>query len=396
MKKVFLFLLLGALMPVQMRAQTNPKPGFIITNHGDTIRGNIDFRTNERMAKLCEFWANGANEGKTYKPGDIEAFRFDDGGKFFVTRRLNVTGEPELYFAEFMVQGMMNLYCIAYDSKEYFFFEREDGEMALLTNRLSVRDAKDEMENLQEKREQYGKVKLLLKDSWKAVEDMNQQELTRKNLVDIVRDYHHDVCTDGSTCMVYEYKEKSDKPVLHIKAFAGYAYYFQEKTENQKLEGENYPGSALEMGLGLELEFKRIVKGLSVELGVAYSPKTKSEHDVMVLGGREPSHTIYEMGRLIGTFGVVKSFGNGKWLPLVRGGGFYVSNFGNRETRYYMSKTMIDVEWDNTSHFGVYLGGGVQTALGKHYARLHADLYKSIGRSDSNMMKLGITAEFAL
>ena len=102
------------------------------------------------------------------------------------------------------------------------------------------------------------------------------------------------------------------------------------------------------------------------------------------------------MGRLIGTLGGVKCFGNGKWLPLVRGGGFYVSNFGNRETRYYMSKTMIDVEWDNSRHFGVYLGGGVQTAIGKHYARLHADLYKAIGKSDSNMMKCGVTAEFVL
>ena len=49
MKKVFLFMLLGAVMPLQIRAQVNPKPGIIITNHGDTIRGNIDFRTNERM-----------------------------------------------------------------------------------------------------------------------------------------------------------------------------------------------------------------------------------------------------------------------------------------------------------------------------------------------------------
>ena len=47
MKKIFFFLLLGTMMSLQMRAQVNPKPGFIITNHGDTIRGNIDFRTNE-------------------------------------------------------------------------------------------------------------------------------------------------------------------------------------------------------------------------------------------------------------------------------------------------------------------------------------------------------------
>ena len=86
-------------------AQTNPKPGYVIKNNGDTIRGNIDFRTNEKLSKQCVFWADGESGGMTYKPGDIEGFRFDNGGKYFVTRRLNVTGEPELYFAEFMVQG---------------------------------------------------------------------------------------------------------------------------------------------------------------------------------------------------------------------------------------------------------------------------------------------------
>ena len=150
---------------------------------------------------------------------------------------------------------------------------------------------------------------------------MNQKDLTRRKLVDVVRDYYNDVCTDGSTCMVYEYKEKADKTVL--------------------------------------------------------------------------SHTIYEMGRWVVSLGGVKCFGNGKWLPLVRGGGFYVSNFGNKETRFYLDKKMIDVLWENTSHFGGYLGAGVQMALGKHYARLHADLYRSIGKSDSEM-KWGITAEFAL
>ena len=55
MKKIFFFLLLGTMMSLQMRAQVNPKPGFIITNHGDTIRGNIDFRTNERLSRQCEF-----------------------------------------------------------------------------------------------------------------------------------------------------------------------------------------------------------------------------------------------------------------------------------------------------------------------------------------------------
>ena len=119
MKKINLFgrlafsiVLFTFFAPVTM-AQTNPKPGYIITNDGDTIRGILDFRTNEKLSKQCEFWANGGSESKTYKPGDIEGFRFDNNGKYFVTRRLNVSGTPQLYFAEFMVQGKMNLYCVA-------------------------------------------------------------------------------------------------------------------------------------------------------------------------------------------------------------------------------------------------------------------------------------------
>ncbi|MBQ3772429.1 MAG: hypothetical protein II834_10920, partial [Bacteroidaceae bacterium] len=120
MKKIILFALFAVSATMAM-AQVNPKSGVIITNSGDTIRGTIDFRTNEKLSKECEFWAEGKTEGKTYKPGDIEGFRFDDNGKYFVTRKLNVDGKPRLYFAEFMVKGMMNLYCVVESSDEHFF-----------------------------------------------------------------------------------------------------------------------------------------------------------------------------------------------------------------------------------------------------------------------------------
>ena len=97
------------------------------------------------------------------------------------------------------------------------------------------------------------------------------------------------------------------------------------------------------------------------------------------------------------SLGVVKRLGKGKMIPLVRGGGFYVFHFGNHETRYYLSKKIVDETWNNTAHFGVYLGAGVQMAVGKHYARLHGDWYKSMESSDKgNMTKWGLTAEFAL
>ena len=372
--------ILLAISAIVTMAQTNPKPGYVIKNNGDTIRGNVDFRTNEKLSKQCVFWADGESGGMTYKPGDIEGFRFDNGGKYFVTRRLNVTGEPELYFAEFMVQGMMNLYCVAYNRDEYYFFERKDGEMAQLTNRafLTTSSLKDEEEKLQEKKEQYGKVKFLLKDSWKAASEMTEKDLSRKQLVKVVRDYHNDVCTDGSSCVVYEYNEKSDMSKTHVKAFTGFAYYSTERTVKYNLPVESYYGGAFEIGLGVETEIERVMRGGSVELGIAYSPKTSFEHDVMVRGGHEPSHTVYERSRATAAIGVVKRFDKGTIHPLVRGGGYYVLHWGNKESRFYQSKQIVDLEWENTAFFGVYLGGGIQMPVGKHYARLHADFYKSI------------------
>ena len=393
MKKIILFALFAVSATMAM-AQINPKSGIIITNSGDTIRGVIDFRTNEKLSKECEFWPEGKTEGKTYKPGDIEGFRFDDNGKYFVTRKLNVDGKPRLYFAEFMVKGMMNLYCVVESSDEHFFFEREDGEMAKLTSRAfhSTSTLQEVQDKMLEKKEQYGKVKYLLRDSWTAIEDMNKPEVSRKQLVNVVRDYHKDVCTDGSTCMVYEYDEKSDKEKYYFKFFTGFAYY-SKKSCLEYLPSKSYTGCAFDFGIGVELNIGRRLKGGSLELGLAYSPKNRAERNIEFFGGQRRYRMEYEYkGRFVLSLGLVKPFGKGKIIPLVRGGGICVVDMGERETAYTGSHVYETAYLGNTSYYGVYLGGGAQMAVGKHFARLHADLYADA----HTMTKWGITAEFGL
>ena len=387
-------------------AQTNPKSGYVITNTGDTIRGIIDFRSNEKLSKQCDFYANDGTASKTYKPGDIEGFRFDNNGKFFVTRRLNVTGTPELYFAEFMVHGKMNLYCITHNSDEFYFFEREDGEMAELTKRLSGNSGvgifaiQEEKDILQEKREQFGKVKSLLQKSWKAVEGMDDKDMSRKKLINVVRDYHNDVCTDGGMCMVYEYDEKSDKQKLHFKVLAGFASFLTEETLEQQYPGENYPCSAFEIGIGGEVELERIMKGFSAEFGLIYAPKYKSEQEFTSVDVR-PLGTIsstIEKSILTISLGVLKRWGTGRIQPLIRAGFFAVMDFGVKETdmvssQYALPRSIPPYDLGSYSnHVGAYLGAGVQMPIGKQFVRLHGDLYKSIGMAD--MTKLGVTAEF--
>jgi hypothetical protein len=403
MKKSIISFLLAIVATATM-AQTNPKPGYVITNTGDTIRGVIDFRTNEKLSKQCEFWANGEKEVKVYQPGDIEGFRFDNNGKYFVARRLNVTGTPELYFAEFMVQGKMNLYCVTYKTDEYYFFEREDGEMAELTNRYTsymsidaaVQGTKD---IVKEKKRQYGKVKMLLQQSKSAVADMDDNNMTRKKLVNVVRDYHNEVCTDGSSCMVYEYNEKTDRVKTHLKAFAGFAYYSTEMTDMQSDQDMNFPGSTYEIGVGVEIDLERVMKDFSVEFGLGLTPKYKSTCEEE--GVDKTYSYTYEKSILTFAVGGVKRFGNGKIRPIVRAGGFAVAHLSAQETWGYKSKygstSSAPNTWGTSTHFGVYVGGGVQIPVGKHFARVHADLYKSLEpTSMGQMTKWALTAEFAL
>lgn len=401
MRKIILFAIFAISAAIAM-AQTNPKPGYVITNNGDTIKGIIDFRTNEKLSRQCDFWANGGAIKTTYKPGDIEGFRFENNGKYFVTRRLNVTGESELYFAEFMVHGKMNLYCITHNSDEFYFFEREDGEMAELTNRVAnyqgdakvaLQQAKDDV---QEKREQYGKVKSLLQKSWKAVEGIDDNNMSRKKLINVVRDYHNDVCTDGGKCMVYEYNEKTDKINAHFKVFTDYAYHSMERTDYQTYD-ENYSGVAFEIGLGIEFDLERVSSGFSLETSLALVPKYESSKDITDQYGTVT--LTLEKKMLIVSLGGVKRFGKGCVQPLVRGGAFYVHDFGSRENiELYEPSTYTKYPYDsyylgsNPAYFGVYLGAGAQLTLGNHYVRLHGDWYHSMVMGD--MTKWGVTAEF--
>ncbi|MBQ3875335.1 MAG: hypothetical protein II728_08125, partial [Bacteroidaceae bacterium] len=304
-------------------------------------------------------------------------------------------------------------------------------EMVKLTNiphSSCLSTFQEEEDFMRIKKEQYGKVRYLLKDSKTAIEDIKQKNLlktnlSRKGLVDVVRDYHNDVCTDGSTCMVYEYDEKSDKSKFRFKVFAGFAYYSKERPElmtfsqnrnYEILKSVSYSGSSFEFGIGIEKGIERFMKNGSIELCLAYSPKCSFERKDVAFDGKRHYDAKYESdARMALSLGLVKPYGKGKILPLVRGGVMFepTVNSGKENLLYADSKSYVS--YDNAgpnevgiffgekmnsdpkivpAGLGVYLGAGAQMAVGKHFVRMHADLYADL----HTMMKWGITAEFVL
>jgi hypothetical protein len=107
-------------------------------------------------------------------------------------------------------------------------------------------------------------------------------------------------------------------------------------------------------------------------------------------------HLEFEKSILTVFLGVAKRFGNGKIQPIIRGGGFVMLSFGAEETiQRYNNAPSVTLSV-NSTHYGVYVSGGIQMPMGKHYTRLHADLYQALElKKFGEMTRIGITAEFA-
>tara|TARA_B100000809_G_scaffold260807_1_gene308440 strand:- start:19673 stop:19945 length:273 start_codon:yes stop_codon:yes gene_type:complete len=84
MKKTLGLILFLAIQ--SLSAQTEFREGYIIKKDKDMLFGEIDYRSDTLMAKVCKF-----KKERTilkYAPKDIEAYRFTNG-KYFVSRNVN-------------------------------------------------------------------------------------------------------------------------------------------------------------------------------------------------------------------------------------------------------------------------------------------------------------------
>ena len=85
-----------------VHAQSDYRPGFIITNEGDSIAGQIDYRATAKNLNSCLFKSN-SGQVVEYFPDQLKGYGFVDDK--------NYTSEIEDgFFVEKLVEGSMSLY----------------------------------------------------------------------------------------------------------------------------------------------------------------------------------------------------------------------------------------------------------------------------------------------
>lgn len=352
-------------------AQNNLREGYVITLQGDTLRGDLDFRTAAMNSKQCVFRQNGTSSFVTYQPGEIQGYRYLNNGIYYVSKQFtNHNDSTMMVFAEFIIRGNLNLYQVGEDE---MVIEDEEGNLASYSWIRAQRAVK-----MKERQNEMKGVLGMITKSQKATNILWGRQKSRENTKEAVMTYIDDVCVDGR-CEVFEYKEKNtpkEDRMLHPWIKAGF-----KVTSFQFWNDDNMTSYAPQFSAGLDFHLNRIFNGFYASVGASYENVSVSRDKNELfkgepgpkLNGKKISSIDFSQFDL--TFGPGYQFKAGPVMAHAKLGGILrlaSSDFNFVETVYYYRgnqyENMTDrdkVTYNYDVQFGLYAGCGIEYPLKK-------------------------------
>jgi hypothetical protein len=218
---ILFILLIFLLLPVS--AQNDYKPGYVLTNDGDTIKGFINLKLNYQNGKNCEFKENMQDVAKNYSPADIKAYRIENS-KYYVAKDVSVDSIKNRVFLEYLVDGIVDLYFLNNGDVNLYFIEKDNRLVMLTNNELKVMAVRPkdkvfpiEVENRINSNRYKGVLKVLFQDSPETLKKIDNTSFDYKPLINIIKEYHNNVC-NGAECIDYS---KSTASKIYVDAGLG-------------------------------------------------------------------------------------------------------------------------------------------------------------------------------
>ena len=261
--------LFTALMSIN--AQSNFRPGYIITNEMDTIEGLIDFRTYKMNAHNCTFRATDTSEDVVYSPGDIYGYRFTDDGKYYVTKNIEIEGLQRRVFLEYLIQGLISLYFYPDEKSTYYFFQNESGRMIPVTKRSDKYVYKNGQKYAIEDKRYVGILYNVFEESKSVSKATNKISFRQDKMIDLTKKYHDEMCTTGEECIQFE--TKPDKYIeTRISVYAGLRMNTFIFYNNANIKNLNLNSVSAEIGTQANFLIPRWSKSVSIQVDAFYTP----------------------------------------------------------------------------------------------------------------------------
>ncbi len=255
---------------LEVKCQSDFRPGFVITNNNDTLRGLVDYRGDLRNSKKCDFIAGKDSPIQEFLPFTIRGYRFNEG-KFYVSKNIILQGKKTEVFLEFLVDGIADLYCYRDGGEPCYFIEKSDGRIYELTNKKrTVRI--DGIEYVGENKKYIGLLTFAFADCQQVTPLISKAKLNDKSLIEITKKYHDYVC-NGEKCVIYE----KQLPAISIR-IAPFISMNQSLLkignnplyEQVKFKSSSYPSIGLLVNTSLPNASEKLSFQLSGEFGRSY------------------------------------------------------------------------------------------------------------------------------
>ena len=220
MKTTSFLLTLVFSIPTFLISQPDFRPGYILSLSGDTIKGQIDYREEVFLGKLCKYRQYEEEAVVEYKPGEIQGFRFNDS-KNYVSKV--VDGKP--VFLEYLINGRMNIYYLRDAVNKRYFFDKDDVALTEIPFEEGIRQEEGKKYMFTSTRH-IGLLQHYMKDAPSAQSKASTiKRPEHKNLINMAKEYHYNVCDEGEECIIYERKpfpfRISIEPIVGVAKFRG-------------------------------------------------------------------------------------------------------------------------------------------------------------------------------
>lgn len=365
MKKTLLLLVAVLLIQTIVYAQSNYKPGIIITNQNETVRGLIDYRTDDMNARQCRFKNDENSQEKIYHPGDISTYKFDDG-KYYVSRNVETDSIQTEVFLEFLVEGIINLYYCKLDGQAYYFFEDEKGKIVSYTQRPERLNDKGYYSQDNRYR---GLIRYYFQGNQSIAKQADKMDFNQKSFINIAKKYHDDVCTTGEECIVYVNKKPDEAAVkFTFSAYAGIQQSTYIFDINDKSSHSSKNISPV-IGLQANMMNPRWSKSFAVHLEVAFS-QFKNKSDRIPESANTPGYYYvfdYKALNISPKMGIKYIYPKYKLRPTIGAGIIYTMLLSPSCKRYTVYKSGNSTNPTNyklrKNHPGYYINIGAEYGL---------------------------------
>ena len=380
MKTILLKLLLiwaPAFLPLLSYAQSNYRPGLIITLQNDTVYGQIDFRTDKMNAKRCVFKPKRSSDIITYYPNDIQGYRFTDDGKYYIsyTIELKHSEVPQPVFLEYLLQGIKSLYYYETENYESIYFV-ESGDKLIKVDAPKIITKRENGNQYTGNVKRYIPILQYAFGDCPALEHkIRRTSFTHTGLIDIAKDYHYAMCTSNEDCIEFETKEDKHSLRLYVTPYAG----IQQYSFPSRGPWHNFskPDLSYLFGVNLVLNSRRWMSSLSASMDISISHfnsvEQRSYQTYKMVDGSISETYLHHYTRsssltsLSAKLGIRYTYPKGRIRPFIEAGGAFAGMIGRKfgpEQEGDYSSIAENVAEDTA--LGYYANAGLQFKPVKH------------------------------